>query len=65
MPEYDDPSFKRKVRTMIDGFKSSEEKISDLEKQKDELNAKLSYSNYDEEDIASCNYELEDLARSI
>ena len=50
---------------MMEEFRTREERIAKLEKEKDELHAKLSYATADPEDVDACDYELEDLVKSI
>ena len=50
---------------MMEEFRMREERIAKLEKEKDELHAKLSYATADPEDVDACDYELEDLVKSI
>ena len=65
IPELEDPGFTRKLRRMMDEIKTREERIAGLEKEKDELHAKLSFVTADSEDVDACDHELEDLVKSI
>ena len=65
IPELEDPNFTRKLKRMMEEFRTREERIAKLEKEKDELHAKLSYATADPEDVDACDYELEDLVKSI
>lgn len=65
LPVYNDPAFRRKMRRMIDEFKEQEDQIHGLEKTKDKLTAQYRLTGVDEEDLNSCNNELEEIIRVI
>ena len=62
---YNDPAFRRKMRKMIEEFQEQEGEIAQLEQKKDRLVSQYRLVGVDEEDVASCNNEMEEIARLI